>query len=60
MREGDSIELKEAKLAPAEKLFTSPEWIETESNKARVSRFPIRDEIDEGIRENLIIEYYSK
>ncbi len=60
MKEGDSIELKEAKLAPIEKLFTSPEWIETESNKARVARLPIRDEIDEGIRENLIIEYYSR
>lgn len=60
LKEGDTIELKEAKLAPAQKLFTSPEWIEIENNKARVARLPIRDEIDEGIKENLIIEYYSR
>lgn len=60
MKIGDGIELKEAKLAPAEKFFTVPEWIETKENKAMVARFPIRDEIDESIRENLIIEYYSR
>lgn len=60
MKEGDSVELRDAKLAPAQKLFTTPEWIETADNKAKVARLPIRDEIDEGIRENLIIEYYSK
>ena len=60
LKEGDSIELRDAKLAPAEKLFTTPEWVETADNKAKVARLPIRDEIDEGIRENLIIEYYSR
>jgi small subunit ribosomal protein S4 len=60
MKEGESIELKSAKLAPPEKFFPIPQWIESKENKARVVRFPIRDEIDEGIRENLIIEYYSR
>jgi len=60
LNEGDSIELKMAKLAPAEKLFPVPEWIEVKSTKAKVSRLPIRDEIDEGIRENLIMEFYSR
>lgn len=60
VNEGDSIELKTAKLAPSEKFFPVPDWIEIKDNKARVARLPIRDEIDEGIRENLIIEYYSR
>lgn len=58
--DGDSIELKTAKLAPSEKLFPVPEWIESKDNSVKVARLPIRDEIDEGIRENLIIEYYSR
>ncbi len=60
MKEGDSLELKKASLAPSEKFFPVPEWIESKDNKAMVVRLPIRDEIDEGIRENLIIEYYSR
>lgn len=60
MKEGDSLELKKASLASSEKLFPIPEWIESKDNKAMVARLPIRDEIDEGIRENLIIEYYSR
>ena len=60
LKEGDGIELKIAKLAPSEKLFDVPEWIEKKSLKAKVSRLPIRDEIDEGIRESLIIEFYSR
>lgn len=60
LKEGDGMELKIAKLAPSEKLITVPEWIEKNELKAKVSRLPVRDEIDEGIRENLIIEYYSR
>jgi small subunit ribosomal protein S4 len=60
LKEGDSIELKMAKLAPAEKLFPVPDWIEVKDTKAKVNKLPIRDDIDEGIRENLIIEFYSR
>ncbi|MBP6976455.1 30S ribosomal protein S4 [Candidatus Dojkabacteria bacterium] len=60
LKEGDTVELKSAKLAPSEKFFTAPEWLEPKDTKVRVDRLPIRDEIDEGIRENLIIEYYSR
>lgn len=60
MQEGDIAELRDAKLAPIEKLVTTPDWIETKEVQAKISRLPIREEIDEGIRENLIIEYYSK
>ena len=60
LKEGDGIELKMAKLAPAEKLFPVPDWIEVKGTKAKVNTLPIRDDIDEGIRENLIIEFYSR
>ena len=60
LHEGDTVELKSAKLAPSEQLLKVPEWIEKKGLKSKVSRLPIRDEIDEGIRENLIIEYYSR
>lgn len=60
LSEGDTIELKRASFAPEQKLFPAPEWVEVSEIKAKVSRLPIRDEIDEGIRENLIIEYYSR
>lgn len=60
MKEGDSLELKKASLAPSEKFFPVPEWIESKDINAKVARLPIRDEIDEGIRENLIIEFYSR
>jgi small subunit ribosomal protein S4 len=60
VNEGDSIEIKMAKLAPVEKLFPVPAWIEAKGTKAKMARLPVRDEIDEGIRENLVIEFYSR
>lgn len=57
---GDTVELKMAKLAPAEKLFPVPDWIEANGVGAKIVRLPIRDEIDEGVKENLIIEFYSR
>jgi len=60
VKEGDTVELKTAKLAPSEKFFSSPEWMESKGTTVRVNRLPIRDEMDEGIHENLIIEYYSR
>ena len=60
VKERDSIELSKAKLAPAEKLFQTPDWIERKDLKSKIARMPMRDDIDEGIKENLIIEFYSK
>jgi small subunit ribosomal protein S4 len=60
LSEGDTVELKMAKLAPVEKLFPVPKWIESSGTKAKVSRLPQRDEMDEGIKEHLIIEFYSR
>ncbi len=59
-KEGDTIELRKAKLAPSQKLFDTPSWIETKGISCKVARLPIRDYIDEGIKENLIIEFYSR
>jgi small subunit ribosomal protein S4 len=60
LKEKDSIELMKAKLAPNEKFFETPDWIETKGTKCKVVRVPVRDDIDEGIKENLIIEFYSR
>lgn len=60
LKEGDSVELMKAKLAPTEKFFETPEWIEVKGTKCKVVRVPVRDDIDEGIKENLIIEFYSR
>lgn len=60
LQEGDSVELKKAKLAPSEKFFKTPDWIEMKGTKCKVVRVPVRDDIDEGIKENLIIEFYSR
>ena len=60
LKEGDTVELVKAKLAPSEKLFETPEWIETKGTTCKVARIPVRDDMDEGIKENLIIEFYSR
>lgn len=60
LKENDTVELVKAKLAPGEKFFTTPDWIESKGVECKVSRLPVRDDIDEGIKENLIIEFYSR
>ncbi len=60
VKEGDSVELKSTKLAPQERFFATPAWIETKDQSCKVAALPIRDDIDEGIKENLIIEFYSR
>lgn len=60
LKEADTVELVKAKLAPSEKFFTTPEWIETKGTSCKVARLPVRDDMDEGIKENLIIEFYSR
>ena len=59
-KEGDSVELKLAKLAPSKKFFATPKWIETKDSKCKVASLPTREDIDEGIKENLVIEFYSR
>lgn len=56
----DVVELKKKKLAPAEVHIDIPAWVETKEGKSKVVRVPDRIEIDQGIKENLIIEFYSR
>jgi len=37
-----------------------PEWLEIKGAVAKISRLPERDDIHEDIREQLIVEYYSR
>jgi small subunit ribosomal protein S4 len=60
LKEGDTVELTKAKLAPSEKFFETPDWIEVKGTSCKVVRVPVRDDMDEGIKENLIIEFYSR
>jgi small subunit ribosomal protein S4 len=60
LEQGDEVKLKVEKLLPLETFIKVPRWIEKTKNIAKVSDLPIRDDIDEGIRENLIIEFYSR
>lgn len=59
---GDVVELKENRkhLKPAEQLFDSPAWLVKDPLGGKVLDLPSRDDIDEGIQENLIIEFYSR
>ncbi len=56
----DKISLKKENLAPVEVQVRTPEWLAKDKGVGEVLRFPTREEIDEGIKENLIIEYYSR
>ena len=56
----DIIELKHEKLAPVEVLIKTPVWLTKDGAKGKVLSEPSREDIDEGIKENLVIEYYSR
>ncbi len=56
----DKISLKKENLLPLEVQIKTPEWLAKDKGVGDVLRLPTREEIDEGIKENLIIEYYSR
>ncbi len=60
LKVGDVVTLKKKELKMSEKLFDSPEWVETTADGGKVVRKPLREEIDPGIKESLIIEFYSR
>ncbi len=60
LEEGDQVKIKVANLMPLETFIKTPQWISKAKNVATVSGLPLRDDIDEGIKENLIIEFYSR
>lgn len=39
---------------------TLPEWLERKATVGKVLRLPKRDEMEQGINEKLIVEYYSR
>jgi small subunit ribosomal protein S4 len=57
---GDVVSLKLEHLVPVEVLVKSPAWIEKSKLSVKVTKLPEREEIDEGIKENLIVEFYSR
>ena len=57
---GDTVALKKESLKPLEKLFKTPVWLEANGVEGKVSTLPEREMIDEGIKESMIIEFYSR
>lgn len=37
-----------------------PDWLSKKGLVGKMERLPLRDELDEGIKENLIVEFYSR
>ncbi len=60
VQKGDEVKLRNEALLPIETFVKIPRWLEKTKTVAKVIDLPIRDDIDEGIRENLIIEFYSR
>lgn len=57
---GDIITLKKSNLKPVEVFVKTPEWLSSEGESGKVLAVPEREMIDPGIKENLIIEFYSR
>jgi small subunit ribosomal protein S4 len=65
---GDVIEITDKDLIPVQEALETfsnkyiPAWLEVdeENLKAKVIRFPTRDEIDVPVQEQLIVEFYSR
>lgn len=57
---GDVVTLRHEKMIPIEVFIKSPVWVERAKNSVKVKQLPDREMIDEGIKESLIIESYSK
>lgn len=62
VKPGDVVSLKKGKenLKPIEVLHKTPAWLSAGKLSGEVLELPAREMIDEGIRENLIIEFYSR
>jgi small subunit ribosomal protein S4 len=39
---------------------TLPEWLERKATVGKVLRLPTRDEAEQSVNEQLIVEYYSR
>lgn len=52
----DNIQVKRS----LEENQTLPEWLERKATVGKVLRYPSRDEMEQSINEQLIVEYYSR
>lgn len=43
-----------------EEKIVPPKWLTRKAVVGKMERLPVRDELNDGIKENLIIEYYSR
>lgn len=57
---GDEITLKKENLKPVETLVQTPVWMQKDALSGKILSLPNREDIDPGIREHLIIEFYSR
>lgn len=63
VKEGDSIEISPKvfdKYKPDYDFPAPPAWLEVVKNRCKILRYPLRTEIDPGIKESLIVELYSR
>jgi small subunit ribosomal protein S4 len=68
VREGDEISLKEKDLKSVQNALESvvrrgvPSWLEIDKDniKGVVKLFPARDDITMPVKEQLVVEYYSR
>jgi small subunit ribosomal protein S4 len=58
---GDKVELKDpSKKTPAPSYIQTPSWLKKSAKGGEVLSLPNRNMIDKDIKENLIVEFYSK
>ena len=57
---GDNIKLRKENLKPVESFFKTPAWLESKGLEGKATMLPEREMIDEGIKESMIIEFYSR
>lgn len=59
-----SLKAKSTKIVPVAELLkeelAAPDWLEKKGPAGKVLRLPMRDEIDEKIDEQLVVEFYSR
>jgi small subunit ribosomal protein S4 len=55
-----ALEMPEIKKDFAERIKKIPEWLERKGPVGKLARYPEREEMESGINEQLIVEYYSK
>lgn len=60
LKVGDTVTLRHPKLSTTEVNVKTPAWMIKENLSVKIAQKPDREMIDENIKENLIVEFYSK